>query len=128
MDIEFVSPDAPFGAKSAVAVLAFEGVTLSGAAQAVDSALGGAITRAIAAGRFVGKVGQTLELVAPQGLDASRVIVPGGGPQASFDADTAETAFAHAYQAVKSSGADTLAIRAPGAAVAEVAQAAFGVR
>jgi leucyl aminopeptidase len=128
MDIEFVSADSAFGSKAAVAVLAFEGVTLSGAAQALDSALGGAITRAVAAGRFAGKVGQTLELIAPQGLEASRVVVTGGGAQSAFDADVAETAFAHAYQAVKSSGADTLAIRAPGAALAEVAQAAFGVR
>lgn len=128
MDIEFVAPDAPFGAKSAVAVLAFEDGKLSGAAQALDAQLNGAIARAIGAGRFAGKVGQTLDLVAPQGLEASRVILTGGGPQDAFNADIAETAFAHAYQAVKASGADTLAIRAPGAAVGEIAQAAFGVR
>ena len=128
MDIEFTPADAPFGAKSAVAVLAFEDGKLSGAAEQLDASLGGAIVRAIGAGRFAGKVGQTLELVAPQGLDASRVIVTGGGPQDKFDADVAESAFAHAYQAVKSSGADTLAIRAPGAPVDQVAQAAFGVR
>ncbi len=128
MDIEFTAADAPFGAKSAVAVLAFEDGKLSGAAEQLDASLGGAIVRAIGAGRFAGKVGQTLELVAPQGLQASRVVITGGGPQDKFDADVAETAFAHAYQAVKGSGADTLAIRAPGAPVDQVAQAAFGVR
>ena len=128
MDIEFVAADSSFGAKSAVAVVAFEGMKLSPAAQALDSSLGGALTRAMGVSRFVGKAGQTLELTAPQGLEASRVILTGGGPEEGFDADAAEIALAHAFQAVKSSGSDSLAIRLSGFPAAVAAQAAFGVR
>ena len=128
MDIEFVAANAPFGEKAAVAAAVFEGAVLSPAAQALDGALGGAVVRAIGAGRFAGKAGQTLELVAPQGLEGGRVILVGAGPADAFGADAAETAFAQAYQSVKASGSEVLAIRLPGVAAAVAAQAAFGVR
>ena len=40
MDIEFVAADSNFGATSAVAVVAFEGMNLSPAGQALDTGTG----------------------------------------------------------------------------------------
>ena len=128
MDIEFVAADAPYGEKAAVAAVVFEAAALSPAAQALDSALGGAVVRAIGAGRFSGKAGQTLELVAPAGLEGGRVILVGAGPADAFGAEAAETAFAQAYQSVKGSVAEVLSIRLPGVSAAVAAQAAYGVR
>ncbi|MGE5500716.1 MAG: leucyl aminopeptidase, partial [Ignavibacteriales bacterium] len=54
MRIEFVPADAAPGAGAAIAVLAHEGGALSEEAQALDAATGGALARAIAAGRFTG--------------------------------------------------------------------------
>ena len=127
MDIEFVGIDTQAGPDGVLAVPALGGA-LGSAAQALDGQLGGAITRAIAAGRFKGELGQTLELLAPSGVDAGRVLVVGAGPLDKVDALAIETSAAHAYQAVKSSGAATLVLRLPGEPPALSARAAFGVK
>jgi len=125
MRIEFVAADrtvAPRG--GAVAVMAFEGGKLSSAAEDMDRATGGAVARAIAAGRFAGKPGQTVELVVPTGLDIQRLVIVGSGADGNVDA--AERFAAQAFQSVKTSGSDTLHILLPGAPAAEAAQAALG--
>jgi leucyl aminopeptidase len=124
MRIEFVAADAAPAAGAAIAVLAHEGGALSVEAQALDTASGGALTRAIAAGRFTGAKGQSLEVLAPQGLDAGRVLVVGAGKAGELDAQGIENAAASAYRAVQASGATELLIRFP----ADPARAAFGVR
>ena len=126
MRIQFVASDrttAPTG--GAVAVMAFEGGKLSWAAEDMDKATDGAVTRAIAAGRFVGKPGQTVELVVPAGLDVQRLVVIGSG--ADWNAEAAERFAAQAYQSTKVSGADVLHVLLPGATAVEAAQAALGV-
>ncbi|MFO1012588.1 MAG: leucyl aminopeptidase [Caulobacteraceae bacterium] len=129
MDIEFVAPDSPTDALTAIAVVTFEDGTLSSAAEALDEATGGSVSKAIGASRYSGKLGQTLDLPAPHGVEAGRIILAGAGKKEDFQAgDAAETALAHAYQAAKNTGATTLAIRLPGAPPAVSAQAAFGVR
>ncbi len=128
MKIEF-SPAQDVGVfKGAVAALAFEGGQLSSSAEALDMASAGAVRRAIAASRFTGKAGQTLDLLAPPGVVASRLLLVGGGARDSFDAAGAETFAAVAYQALKLSGADTVSVLLMGYPVEHAAQAAFGAR
>jgi len=128
MQIQFVKPGPVAGsALTAIAVLVFEGGVLSAAAEALDSETGGALSRALAAGRFKGAKGQALELVAPANLHAGQVLLIGAGPQDKFDAAGAETAGAEAYKALKTSGATTLELRFD-VALGQVAQAAFGAR
>ena len=62
MEIEFVAAGAAIPAKTAVARIVFEGDTHDGA-----------IGQAVAASRFTGGKGQTLDILAPQGLGAARL-------------------------------------------------------
>jgi leucyl aminopeptidase len=128
MKIEFVAPGADLGKRSAIAVLAFEGAVLSTAASALDQATGGAVARAVGEGRFTGKAGQSVELVAASGVEAARILIAGGGEQGKFDADAAETFAANAYKAVKATGVESLDLMLTGADAAVAAQAAFGAR
>ena len=127
MKIDFVDADAPAGAKSAVAVLAFEDGLMSPPATALDRSLGGLIGRAIAGSRFKGAMGQPLELIAPHGLDAARLVIVGAGKKAEFDDRVAELAAAHAYNAVKTSGCESLVLRLADSTAEQGARAAFGV-
>lgn len=63
----------------ALVVGATAGGTLSPSAAAADKASGGAITRALSNGKFTGKPGQVLDLVAPAGMKASRILLVGWG-------------------------------------------------
>ncbi len=128
MKIDFVGPETPAGADSAIAVLAFEGGVMSTSAQALDKTLSGALGRAVSQGRFKGEMGQHVTLIAPHGLDVSRVVLVGAGKEGSFDAKAAELAAAHAFRAVHTSGAETLVLRLGGVTADEAAGAAFGVR
>ena len=128
MDIEFTSAADKPGATGALVALAFEGDIVGGPIADLNAVTGGAIARALVGGRFTGAAGQILDLLAPYGLDAARLVLVGAGPKDRFDARVAELAAAQAYQAVKTSGADTLVIRLPGLSAAEAAQAALGVR
>jgi len=128
MKIDFVSAGAAAGPSDAVAVLAFEGKELSKSADHLDGELSGAIKKAIDQGRFAGAIGQTLDLIAPHGLDAARVIVVGAGKRQDFDGRAAELAAAHAFQAAKSSGAPALVFLVAGLSADEAARAALGVR
>ncbi len=128
MRIEFVASDVgkiPTG--GAAAVMVFENGHLSTAAEAMDKATSGALSRALsAAPRFAGKPGQTVELVAPAGVDVQRLVVVGSGPADSWGGDTAERFAAQAYGAVKLSGATVLHVFTPGAKAEESARAALG--
>src|SRR4051794_26473646 len=117
MDIEFVAAGAATAAKTAVARVVFEGETLSGP-----------LANAVAASRFTAAKGQTLDILAPQGLEAARLVLIGAGKKDAFDPLGAEAAAAHAYNAVKTSGLATLRLELPGADAATAAQAAFGLR
>ena len=128
MKIEFVAAGTEPGKRTAVAVLVFEGGVLSAAAQAMDASTSGAVTRAAGAGRFTGKTGQSVELVAPMGTEATRILVAGGGEQGKFDADGAESFAANAFKSVKTSGVETLDLLLTGETAAVAAQAALGAR
>jgi leucyl aminopeptidase len=62
-----------------------EGCKLSGFAADFDKAASGSVTRAIAAGKFKGKKGQTLAVVAPHGLEATLLVLAGIGKEKDFD-------------------------------------------
>jgi leucyl aminopeptidase len=128
MKIEFVGAEAPFIETAAAAVLVHEKDGLQGEAARIDGLTSGALARAISVARFTGALGQTLEVLAPAGVGAGRVLLVGAGPIQGFDATKIETAAAHAYQAVKGGGAQTLALHLGDTAPELAAAAAFGVK
>ena len=126
MQIAFVPLSNLADLRGAVAVIVFEG-DYSPAAR-LEAATGGLISRAAAAGRFKGADGQTLDLIAPAGLSAQRLVVVGAGAAADFTPAKAETAAASAYNVVKMSGSETLTVILPSGRAEEAARAALGVR
>lgn len=89
----------------ALVVGAGEGPDLLPAAARCDRAGRGALGRALAAARFRGKPGQIVEILAPAGLNVSRVIVVGLGKAGDFTAAAAENAAGAALARLKG-GAD----------------------
>src|ERR1700679_215877 len=71
-----------------------EGAGLSGLAAEADEAASGALKRAVGVTRFAGKPGETVEVLAPSGLKASRVLLIGLGKPSAFDSTSAERAAA----------------------------------
>ncbi len=128
MKVDFVAAKTEPADGQALAVLAFEDGEFSPAAEALDAQVGGAVRRAIGATRFKGTMGQTVSILAPSGTAAGRVVVVGAGKQDAFDGRAAETAAAHAYNAVKDTGAERLLIMMPAAGAERQARAALGVR
>jgi leucyl aminopeptidase len=116
MEIEFVASGAPVGAKTAIARVVFEGA-------GYDGALG----RAVAASRFTGGKGQTLDILAPEG-GGDRLVLVGAGKAEGFDAIGAEHAAANAYKALSLSGLETLRVELPNATPELAARAALGLR
>lgn len=117
MEIEFIAADAAAPLKTGVAQIVFEG-----------EAPNGPLAAALAASRFTGAKGQTLDLIAPAGLDVARLVLVGAGKRDSFDALGAEHAAANAYNALKTSGLEILRLELPDADAATAAHAALGVR
>ncbi|MBC6983028.1 leucyl aminopeptidase [Caulobacter sp. 17J80-11] len=125
MKIEFVGAPSP---SAVVAVLVNEGRELSAPAQAYDQRSGGALTRAVAGGRFTGGKASSLALVAPHGLEAPQLVAVGAGAKDKFDDLALEGAAGHAYHSVKLSGHDTLALDLSDRSAADAARAAFAIR
>ena len=71
--------DLSIPASGGLAVLVLEGRTLTSTAQKVDKETGGALSRAIGAGRFKGATGQILEIHAPAGLKVTQLLAVGLG-------------------------------------------------
>src|SRR4051812_2073396 len=102
MEIEFVAASAAMAPKTALARIVFEG-----------AALDGVLAQAAAASRFTGGKGQTLDILAPSGVDAARLVLVGAGKPNAYDALGAEHAAATAYNAVKASGLEILRLELP---------------
>jgi leucyl aminopeptidase len=77
-------------ADGAFVVGAVEGLGLLPAALKADAATDGAIVKAMKTADFKAKRGTVLDLLAPRGLAASRILVVGLGRQETFDALAAE--------------------------------------
>lgn len=123
MKIKFASANPSTGS---LAVPVFEKSTLSDAAKAVDKAAGGAITRAIKASRFSGKAGEVLEIYAPSGVDANRVIALGVGAKGKLDGNGFEKAGAALVKSLLTGGETDVAVSLTTVADAENA-ARFGL-
>ena len=122
--IEFA---ADAGSAEVLALLVHDGAGLTGRAADIDSGSGGALKRAIGASRFTGGARSTLSALAVQGVEAGHVLLVGAGKAEGFDDLALETAAAQAYQAVKTSGATTLALDVSHLSPEQAARAAFAV-
>ena len=81
LDIRFVPLSAPPGAT--LVVLAGEGLAFGPAARAIDDRTKGALTKAARAAGFSGKPKTSIEILAPAGIEAQRIIVAGVGRAAN---------------------------------------------
>src|SRR5262245_62228551 len=77
LKLEFAPFTAP--AKGVLVVFCEEGLKFGSAARRAIEATGDLVARAAAADRFKGKNGSALDLVAPAGLEVSRLVVVGVG-------------------------------------------------
>jgi len=82
--------DISVGKSGALAVIVTEGATPLGTLADLDRKAGGAIKRAMKATDFTGKSSSVLELVAPHGLAASRLLIMGVGKAADVTASALE--------------------------------------
>ena len=106
MEISFVQPG-PIG-PGALVVGLFEGGELTDTAADADRATGGALKRALSLSRFKAQVGQNLELLAPAGVKASRIVLAGLGKRENFAATAAERVAATLMGRLLGSGEQTL--------------------
>ena len=106
-------------AKGSIAVPAFDKSTLTVVGKALDTSAGGAISRAMKASRFTGKAGQVVELVAPSGVDADRIVVFGLGEKAKIDGNALERAGAGLVKSLLTGGETGLTVSLESAADAE---------
>lgn len=133
MQISFAAPASTIEAGSWV-VAASEGRALTPAAVKADKASGGALTRALKFSRFAGKAGEMLEVLAPEHLGASRILLVGLGKPAALDPKSLEVIGAQILARLESAGEKTATVEIevpkgakikPGDAAAHLA---FGAR
>lgn len=125
MQISFRTPS--LEGPGAIALGVGEGKVLVGLADRANELTGGAVRRALSVSRFSGKAGQFLELIAPTGLKASRILLAGIGDPQKFDAPAAERLAASVVGRLFTSGEKgiTFLVEAPkGARIAGPALAA----
>ena len=130
MKIAFLEPAA--ATSDAIVVAVGEDRTLSPSAETLDRATGGAIRKAMAASRFTGKARQFLDIVAPAGVDAGRIVLAGLGKPADANARTWQDWAGAAHGQVANSGAASItlmvdAMDGPLTASDAAANAAFGL-
>src|SRR5438105_862966 len=92
----------------ALVVGILDGGNLTDSASTVDKATGGAISRALAASRFRGQPGHSLELLVPAGIKSTRVVLTGLGKGEDFNAAAAERLAATVMGRLVVSGEETL--------------------
>lgn len=113
---------------------ATDGATLLPAAIRLDKASGGALTRALKFSRFTGKAAQFLEVLAPAGLKASRLLLVGLGKAESVDEKGLETLGAQIVGRLHGAGETSAAIEIDAPKASKVkkgevaAHLAFGAR
>jgi leucyl aminopeptidase len=110
MQISFAKPALPDGGTFVVS--AAEGQDLDGAAAQIDKKTKGALSRAMAVARFTGAKNQTLELIAPPGVDADRVLLIGLGKAANITARSFEALGGTAAARLLTSGEKTVTFAA----------------
>ncbi|MFA5122883.1 leucyl aminopeptidase [Zavarzinia sp.] len=108
MKIAFASPSLP--AAGAVVVFALEGRNFSATGAYLDKLSAGALSRVVATGRFSAKRGEIVELLAPAGIDLSRVLLIGLGKPEALDALGAETLGGNVVARLASSGEEAVTV------------------
>ena len=108
MKITFTSPALPRSGSLVVGVLS--GCTLLATGERVDKATDGALSRSMKASRYKGEKGQSLTVMAPGGVGASRVVLIGLGEANRFDDLAAQNFGGQAYKAVASGGDKSVVI------------------
>jgi leucyl aminopeptidase len=83
MKIAFAKPELPGSGTIVVGVL--EEHRLTHTAQLIDKQTKGAIARALAVGRFKGRPDEQLSILAPQGIEAGRILLVGLGKAEALD-------------------------------------------
>jgi len=132
MQITFAAPAAV--STGAWVVGATTGGTLLPAAARADKASGGALGRAVKSSRFTGKSGQFLEVLAPAGLKASRLLLAGLGKAEELDEKALEVLGAQITGRLLASGERSASIEIDPPKAAKVkkgeiaAHLAFGAR
>ncbi|MEI6418167.1 MAG: leucyl aminopeptidase [Sphingomonadales bacterium] len=102
----------------ALVVLAGPDGALSPAAAAADAASGGQVTRALAAARFDGEAGAIVEMLAPQGVAATRLLVVGTGAADKADAGAFERLGGAIVARLQTSGESRVTVDLTGATAA----------
>ncbi len=116
MNITVTQGDLAEQSAAALVVNHYEGSpNPKGAAQTIDTALGGALRALIASGDFKGKLGETAVLYPHGEMLATRVIVVGLGRQADFSIDRARQAAGAAAAKAVALGCRSMATVAHGA-------------
>ncbi len=96
--------------EGALAVGVLDGGKLTDPAASVDDATGGVVSRALAAGRFRGQTGHSLELLVPAGIKPTRVVLLGLGKAEDFTTAAAERLAASLVGRLSVGGEETLTI------------------
>ena len=96
--------------RGSLAVAVYDKNTLSETAMAVDKASKGAVSRALKTSRFKGKKGNFLEILAPSGLDVSRVILFGLGDAGELSQTDLEDLGGSLVKKLNSAGAQTVTV------------------
>ncbi len=107
MKVGFIKVAMPV--RGALVVPVLDGGKLTATGVTVDQRAGGALTRAVKGGHFKGGAGQILDLVAPAGLKASRIIAVGLGKPDEIGTLTLENAGGAAIGKLLRSGEETVA-------------------
>lgn len=94
----------------ALAVCVYKDARLSPGAQALDEATGKQISRAIKASRFTGDVADVLEIIAPHGFDATRLLIVGLGVAEKASGPEFERIGGQIYARIATSGDTSLTI------------------
>ncbi|MGD9538189.1 MAG: leucyl aminopeptidase [Alphaproteobacteria bacterium] len=108
MKIEFAGISVP--SRGAIVVAVLEERVLGPTARLLDARTEGALSRAIATGRFKGKKGQQLLLAAPPGLTLDRILLYGLGKASEVDVARFEQLGGSAVAALNRAGERSAAI------------------
>jgi leucyl aminopeptidase len=101
--------------RGALMLSVFAGCKLGDQAKAVNQKTKGALRKAMRGSRFDGDKGESLEVLAPAGIGANRVLLVGLGEPKSLDALGVEAAAGSAVGKLATSGIENLTIATDGA-------------
>ncbi len=123
MNIKFIKNSSPTSDSHVIFV--YSDRELSASAAKVDKATDGLVSRAMMVGHFEGKFGQSIDLVAPAGLDINRVLVVGLGDEADLDEVKSQKIGGKIMANLIASGDESLSVAADAPKKANISGAEF---